>query len=428
MKNKLLKALLALSIAFLYGCGGKEEKTNGQSQKTLTVWSWNITAKALKLTLDSFNKAHPDVAVDIKDLGKSDLYDKLTVGLASGVGLPDVVIIESDRIPGYVANFPDGFWDMTAKATAIVKDFDQSKWAQSEIDGKIVSIPWDSGPVAMFYRRDFFEKAGVDASKINTWADLMTAGDKIQKANPGVKLISTAYTANDGLFRDLMNEQGTFYFNKGGEITINGTEAVKALTIIKTLKQKGLLLNTDSWDSFVLAAKNGTIAVCVTGVWWGGTLKDQAPEISGKWGVVLMPALADGGNRASNEGGSTLAITTQCKNPELAWDFVSNALADSKNQLLMYKQCDLFPSYTPTYSEPSFDSPDPYFANQKIGALFASIVPNIKPAYYTKDYAEAQQYSITAVAEVLTKDADPKAALDKAAQSIANATGRKIAK
>ena len=331
-------------------------------------------------------------------------------------------------MPGYVENFPSGLWDMTDNAKNIVKDFDPSKWAQSKINDRIYSIPMGFRTGCNVLQKRLFRKAGVDPNAINTWDDLIAAGKKIQAANPGVKLMCTAYSTDDGLFRMLMNELGTFYFNEAGEITINSPKAIEAMNIIKKLKDNDLFMNADSWDASVTATKNGNVAVSITGVWWGGTLKDQAPELAGKWGVVEMPAFTDNGVRAANLGGSTLAITSQCKEPELAWEFVENALGTVDNQMLMFKKCDLFPSYIPVYNAKGFAEEDKYYDNQKVSEIFAKIVMQIEPAYYTKDYAEAMQYSIAALTKVLTGNADPKTVLDEAAESIANATGRKIAK
>ena len=430
MRTKMLLGMLTLCTALLLGCGESNNtgSETASAEKTITVWSWNIAAKALELTIPSFEKANPGVKVLVKDIGRKDMADKLTIGLASGSGLPDVVTVESDRMPGYVENFPAGLWDMTKEATDMVKDFDHSKWAQSKINDKIYSIPWDSGPVAIFYRRDFFKKANIDPNSIKTWNDLIIAGKKIQTANPGVKLLTTMYTTDDGFFRTLMNQLGTFYFNEKGEITINSPQAIEAMSLIKKFKDNNLLINGDSWDASVTLTKNGKVAISIAGVWWGGTLKDQVPELSGKWGVVPMPAFIVGGDRAANLGGSTLAVTSQSKNPELAWEFVKNALGTVNNQMLMYKRYDLFPSYLPVYKNEYFSTEDKYFDDEKVADVFAKLVPNIKPAYYTKDYAEAMQFSITAVTEVLTSNADPKTVLDEAAESIANATGRKIAK
>ena len=44
-------------------------------------------------------------------------------------------------------------------------------------------MPWDSGPVVLYYRRDMFEKAGVDPASIETWDDFVEAGKKVVAAN-----------------------------------------------------------------------------------------------------------------------------------------------------------------------------------------------------------------------------------------------------
>jgi lactose/L-arabinose transport system substrate-binding protein len=432
IKKCLSLFTLAVCLLLLYGCGKAENspKTASDSNEkiTLNVWAWNIAAKGLALTVPSFEKAHPNVKVNIIDIGTDDLYDKLTVGFAANSGLPDVVQIESERIPSYVNNFPNGFWKMTKVADKYIKDFAPSQWVQSKINGEIYSLPWGPGPVVMFYRQDYFKKANIDPSSIKTWNDLIAAGEKIEKANSGVNLMSTFFTTDDSLFRILMNQLGTFYFNEKGEITINSPKAVEAMSLIKELKDKKLLINTDSVDSTVTAVKNGKIAVTVSGEWWGGFLKDQCPEQAGKWRVMRMPAFTKDGLRAANYGGSTLAIPAQSKSHELAWKFVKNALASVDNQMLMYKRYDLLPSYLPVFKDKRFATSNKYFGGEKSGAIAAQVVTEVKPAYYTDDYAETRQYSRTAQAKILLENANIKTELNEAAEAIANATGRKIAK
>ena len=432
IKKSFNAFILFVSLLFLFGCGKSDNSANTASnaneKKTLTVWAWNIAAKGLELTIPSFEKAHPNVKVEVVDIGTDDLYDKLTIGFAANSGLPDVVQIESERIPSYVNNFPNGFWKMTEVADIYIKDFAPSQWIQSKINGKIYSLPWGPGPVVMFYRSDFFQKAGVNPDSIKTWDDLIKAGNKIQKANPNVNLMSTFFTTDDSLFRILMNQLGTFYFNKNGEITINSPKAVEAMSLVKELKDKGLLINTDSTDATVTAVKNNKIAVTVSGEWWGGLLKDQCPEQAGKWRVMRMPAFTPGGLRAANYGGSTLAIPAQSENPELAWEFVKNALANVDNQMAMYKTYDLLPSYLPVFKDKRFATPNKYFGGEKSGAIAARVVTEVKPAYYTDDYSETRQYAKTAQAKILLEGANVKTQLDETARAIANATGRKIAK
>ncbi|MBN9387445.1 MAG: sugar ABC transporter substrate-binding protein [Chloroflexi bacterium] len=393
----------------------------------ITVWAWNVASKALQSNMAGFNKLYPNVKVNFPEIGQSDVYDKLTTGLAGGgAGLPDVVQVESDHMDVYTGKFPNGFVDLTDKASKYEKDFDPSKWAQSKSKNHIFSIPWDSGPTGIFYRVDMFQKAGVDASKIETWDDWIEAGKKVQAANPGVKFMAIDFTKDDALYRMLLNQQGSFYFTQDGKINLTSPESVKAMTIIKKLNDAGLLTNVSGWDGVVGAMKNSQAATQLFGVWWSGTIIDSSPESKGKWDVILQPAIEKGGNRAASLGGSTLAIPKGSKNADAAWAFIEYNLATSEGQNNMLKNFGLWPSYLPAYSDPFYTQPQPFFNNKPIWQLFAKETPLIKPAYYTKDYTQAQTVSQNAQADILN-GADPATALKKAADDLKNQTGRELA-
>ncbi len=392
----------------------------------ITVWAWNVAGKALQSNMASFSKLYPGVKVNFPEIGQTDVYDKLTTGLAGGgAGLPDVVQVESDHMDVYTGKFPNGFVDLTDKAGKYEKDFDPSKWAQSKNKNRILSVPWDSGPTGLFYRVDMFQKASVDASAIETWDDWIEAGKKVQAANPGVKFMAIDFTKDDALYRMLLNQQGTFYFTEDGKINLTSPESVKAMSIIKKLNDAGLLTNVAGWDGVVGAMKNSQAASQLFGVWWSGTIIDSSPESKGKWDVILQPALEKGGSRAANLGGSTLAIPKSSKNVDAAYALIEYNLATSEGQNNMLKNFGLWPSYLPAYSDAFYTQAQPFFNNKPIWQIFAKETPLIKPAYYTKDYTQAQTVSQNAQAEILN-GGDPAKALEKAANDLKNQTGREL--
>ncbi|HYF62442.1 MAG TPA: sugar ABC transporter substrate-binding protein, partial [Herpetosiphonaceae bacterium] len=397
------------------GSGGAADPAGLSGE--ITVWAWNIAAKSLEATVASFNKKHPNVKVNVQDIGRTDVYDKLTTGLqGGGAGLPDVVAIESDRMDVYTAAFPDGLADLTARASKYEADFDPSKWAQSKKDGKIRSIPWDSGPTGLWYRVDFFQQAGVDPQSIETWDDLIAAGEKINAATGGkVKLLPVDIVADDAGFRMMTSQLGLCcYFNPDGAINLTDPRSVKAMATLKAINDKGLIANINGWDGVVGATKNGDVATVPFGVWYSGTIIDQAPDLSGKWDVMLLPAFEKGGNRAANLGGSTLAIPAASKNQDAAWAFVENALATSEGQNIMMEKFGIWPSYLPAYKADFYNQPVAFFNNQPIWKLFAGEVSQIPAATYTKDYAKGQAVLASAQAKVMTQGADPAAALEEA--------------
>ena len=434
-KLKLLAGTAVFSL--LVACSGSEQKTEaivtGNPIKSdikaeLKVWSWDVAAKGLKDTIPSFNKKYPNVTVVVEELGTSDTYQKLMIGLNSNTGLPDVMTIETDTFVKYPPNFPGGFYDLSKVAGTMKQDFDPSKWPAGEYQGKLYALPWDSAPAGIFYRRDFFARAGVSGEDLTTWDKFIDAGKKVQAANPDVKMIPINYAKGAYVHNMLRGQLGASSFNEKGEITLADPKNVQAMELQKRMYNEGLTYNADSWNTLVIATKNNEVATVPYGGWWGGTLKDQMPEHSGKWGFIPFPAFAEGGNRAAYIGGASMAIPAQSRNGELAWEFIKNAIANKENQVMMYKKYDLFPSYLPAFEDPYFEQGDTYFAGQKMARALADMVPHIRASVNNEDSSEAGDYLLTAQSAILLKDAPVQESLEKAAESLHKATGRAIVK
>ncbi len=430
-------AILLVS-GLLAGCHG-DEASNGDTPGPgidpdaeiggeITVWGWNVAAAALEETAKKFMDDNPGVVIKVEDIGRTDLYDRLTVGLASnGAGLPDVIQVD-ERFPAFSTMFPEGFLDLTDLAGGYMNDFDPSKYPVVTVDDKILAVPWDSGPSAIFYRRDIYEQAGVNAEDIATWDDFMEAGRKIKEATNGAShILMNDIAGDDGVLRIFLNQIDNFYFDAAGDIIIHKEGAVRALTKLKEAYDEGLLLDTPSWDSIITGTVNGTLASIPFGVWYSGTIQDQAPDQAGLWGVFPLPAFDPGGNRAANLGGSNLAINSRTENPDLAWKYVEYSLATTEGQMAMMTSNGIFPSYIPAFQDPFFNSPDEFFGGQMVWDVFTGSVPNVPEINYTADFMEASTFVVNAQAQVLLEGKDPAEALMEAAEEIARVTGRTIA-
>jgi lactose/L-arabinose transport system substrate-binding protein len=426
---------VAATTLLLAGCatGGSpgsaetvEVDTTAALEGEITVWTWDVAATALDRLATQFEEENPGTAVEVVDVGYDNAYDKLSVGLQAGSGLPDVVTIEVDRAPGYLAEFPDAFVDLTPVIGDAEADFDPFKWATGTApDGALAVAPWDSGTVGMFYRRDYLDAAGVDPGTIGTWADLVEAGEQV-KAATGRTLMSID-VASGATFRTMLHQQGQGYFDADGKVTVTSPEAVEALTLLKDINDRGLLQNVRGWDGRVSATKDGSSAFHPEAVWWTGTLTGEMPELSGKFGVVELPAFAEGGARTANNGGSGLAVPAQAANPELAAAFIEFALGDIESQVSMMENEGLFPSYLPALEDEYFHQELEYFGGQPVLELFAEQTAQIPTITYATDDALANDAVANAVVAAVLNGEDPATALQAAAEQIATATGREIA-
>ncbi|TXJ13000.1 sugar ABC transporter substrate-binding protein [Brachyspira aalborgi] len=428
---------IILSSILILSCGDTKTKQtvsklptiDENTETEITVWAWNVAAKALVESAKSFNQKYPKIKVNVQEYGLAqNVYERYSVILSSGVGVPDIIQIESDYVQTFAETYPQYFFDMNGYIDIDGK-VDPSKISTSyDSEGKLVSIPWDSGPVVMFYREDLFNQAGIDINSIITFEDYISAGKKLKEKFPNITMTGLPFTQDENLFRCLLVANKSYYLNNKGEITVASSKAIETLQMIKRLIDEGVAKNTINWDGGIVANKNGELASWIMGGWWGGTIKDQMPEMKGKWKIAPIPAFPDGA-RASSSGGAGLSITaSEPIKQAAALEFIKESLMNVDNQLMMYEKYSLFPSYLPTYDDARFLKSDDYFGDDfnKILADVTKEIPNV--IYASKDFAEIKNTVVSVYEDVLNNNRDIKSALEQAASQISGATGRKIVK
>ena len=438
MKAKKFISLVvtAALMVSLSACGSNATKNSTDTKPTsavaadlkgeITVWSWNVAAKSLKIAATNFQTKYPNTKVTVVDGGNNtQVYDKLLTGLASKTGLPDVVSVEGDHIPTYVSKFPDGFVDLTSTISPISKDFIPAKVGECTVGGKIMAFPWDAAPSGLFYRTDIFKAAGVDAASIKTWDDYIAAGKKVVASTSGkVKMIPIDMKGDDPMYRQFMNQLGSFYFDKDGKTILNGPESIKAMTLEKNMNDAGIAYNNDGWDSLVTATKTGLIASVPFGVWWSGTLQDQCKDSSGKWAVIPLPSFDGVTNTAAALGGSSVMVPSTTKNKDLAVAFSNFAMTDKASVMAGFTQFGLYPSYIPTYADPIFAQGVDFFGGQKVWQVFADIAKNMPTMNFTENYAETHTSVVNAQAKILLNKGDVKMTMDALQKEVSGKFGK----
>ena len=389
MKKVLLLVFLALCLSAL---------AFGQGKMTLTCWTW--TAKCVDDWLaPAFEKLHPNVDIEVTPMSHPDTHNKTFVSIATGSGTPDFLTIDS----AYIQKFIDqgGLVEMTGFVTPIRKDFPAYKIANdSYAEGNIFGVPFDCGPVGLYYRKDIFDKYG--AKLPETWDDYVAVGKKLAKSGVSITSVSVAAAAMDqsmhgevGLHGLLTQQQASAYFDKNLRPTLDTKESITAMKLIKRLVDEKVSANVAQgspaqYDMF----NKGQLATVVSAAWYVNVLYnfvEKGTQSYGKWRVAKLPAFTKGGVRASNLGGSELAIPllTSEDKKEVAMQFIEFTCATLEGAKV-HADYGEFPAYLPSYTSDivqnkTFDM----FQDQKIYKLFAEITPTVPttwriPPQYTE--------------------------------------------
>jgi ABC-type glycerol-3-phosphate transport system substrate-binding protein len=399
---------------------------NPDIQGNLTIWGWDAALTSLQTVDPTFQQAFPNIQLEYVPRPPADTYQQLQLAASAGSGGPDISVIEDS----HVAQFAElgVLTDLTEQVFPYLDKMNSYKWPPSQVDDRYYAMPWDSGPCAVFYRRDVFEAAGVDPASIATWDNYYQAAGTI-KEQAGVPMLQLARARNDGrTFEMMLWQQGLGYVDADGKVMLDVEPKIQAtLEYLGQFWTEDLVADTEPWtDPWYAEMADGQVATNPAAVWLGTFLKSFiAPDATGTWGVFPLPTWEPGGATSSNDGGSQLAIWGTSDQQEAAWAYVEFHLGREDSQLTMYRETDLFPSLETTYSDSFFEEPDPYFSDQPVRQLFTEVVEQIPEAgIYTADYQEMNGLLVPELQRFAVGDQSAEEALANAASAIRDRTGR----
>ncbi|SDT48994.1 ABC transporter substrate-binding protein [Actinoplanes derwentensis] len=385
MKITRRRAILgaAMSITLLAsGCSGSDDAGDTaaggavseadvtaalEAGGNLTVWAWDTTIT--KVAAD-FQTKYPKVKINLVNAGQGkDHYIAMQNAIAAGTGVPDVAQVEYYALSQFalaksVAEL-DGFG-----AAGLDGKFTPGTWNAVHSGGKVFGLPIDSGPMALFYNKEVFDKHQIAVP--TTWEEYAAAAEKLHKADP--KAYITSDSGEAGFATSLIWQAGGKpYTVDGTNVTVNfqdpGTQ--KFVTQWQKLLDAKLLSPVVSWtDEWYKGLGDGTIATLVTGAWMPSNLESGAKAANGKWRVAPMPQWEAGAKATAESGGSSLAIPTAGANKALAYAFLKYTAVDEGVKTRV--DAGAFPATTAELSAPEFQSKEfPYFGGQKVNEVLA---------------------------------------------------------
>lgn len=351
---------------------GSASGANAAEQKSFTVWAWdkNYNIAALTAAADIYKKVKPNVKVNIVEVAQADVYQKLNTGLSSGtmVGLPDMVLIQDDRLQTFLKSYPGNFRDLSD----VVKAEDFSKYELDFLteNGKMYGIPFGSGTACLFYRKDYIKQAGYTEKDMTdlTWEKYIEIG-KAVKQKTGKDMLTL--DPNDlGQVRMMMQSAGGWYLKEDGTTPyFAGNQTLKAaLEVYKQLMDAKIVSITSDWGQFVAAPNSGKVATVPTGCWFIPSIAAEASQ-KGQWGIAAIPRLSTvpTGTNSTKLGGSDFTVLAKAPGADLAADFIKNTFASSSDlyQTILDKN-GIIATYKPAMKGEAYQKGSEFFGGQKI--------------------------------------------------------------
>ena len=376
-----LVTIVALGTAA--ACGSKSENTG---------------AKPDKLIVDTFGEFGYDdlvkqyeqqtgIKVELRKTAQlGDYRPKLVRYLATGQGAGDVVGLEEGIINEFKIN-PANWVDLKPYVGDLSSQYLGWKYELGKAaDGKLIGLPTDVGSLAVCYRRDLFQQAGMPSDRAQvsalwpTWDKFIEAG-QTYRTKTGKGMLDSVTTAASAIIFQVGGE--SFYdkdlnlYRADGKTLVAGesTAVKQAWDTALKMVNANITAKATTWSAEWSAGfKNGTFAATFCPSWMTGIVKDNSgADNSGKWDVANVP----GGS--GNWGGSWLSVPSQSKYPAEAAK-LAQFLTNAQSQVAAFKLKGPLPTNLSALANPDFQSyQNPYFNNAPTGKIFGESVANIKP-------------------------------------------------
>ena len=299
---------------------------------TVTAWDANFNGNALQAAADDYKaNVDPDFELEINIVsGSSDVENDITNAGSSGDYslLSDIVLFQDRYIKNFVENYPDA-WVNLDGAEINWDDITAVKQSYSTIDGVHYGVPVDNGTAIMAYRVDLLEEAGytIDDMKGITWEKFLEVGKAVYEKT-GKALLSMDGSGNDLPYM-MLQAEGVSLWKDGRPFVVGNEKLKRVVELLIEMEKEHVLILANDWTGYTNETiMQDQVAGVLNGNWIIPTMT-QVADNAGKWQITSMPTL-DGGEGFATNGGSSLYITGNCKNVELAKKFLAYTFGGSK--------------------------------------------------------------------------------------------------
>jgi cellobiose transport system substrate-binding protein len=378
-KAVVVAAVAALGAGLLAGCaddgdGDSNSSGGGKGKTTITLGLFGTFGFKEAGLYDEYEKLNPDIKIQENVTERNEnYYPALVNHLTTGSGLADIQGVEVGNIAEVVDTQAAKLVDLSKVSGVKEGDFLDWKWKQATAkDGATVGLGTDIGPMAICYRKDMFEKAGLPTDREELakkwggdWNKFVEVGKEYKKKAPKG---TTFLDSPGGLLNAVLGSETEKFYDASGKVVYKDNPAVKsAFDLTAGAAKDGLTGNLTqfqpTWDQ---AFANGKFAAVSCPPWMLGYIASKAnKDTKGKWDVAKAPA-------GGNWGGSFLAVPKAGKNVKEASKLAA-WLTAPKQQATLFAKRGSFPSAQTAYELPEVTgAKNDFFGDAPIGTIFAA--------------------------------------------------------
>lgn len=391
----LAVTLIGISLFFVASIIGiAAEKT------IITVWSaknFGSVDAIIETHAAEYEKANPDVDIQVKLFPWGAYWDKLLASIAAGTG-PDVSYLMHPTMLGpYIEG--DALLPFPDEEFHIAERWHPSAAEPWKFDDKYYGLQYQFNPTILFYNKDLFKTAGLDPDRPpQTWKELTEYAQKLTLRNQAGKMLQSGFGVNigeEGIWSNLIFVQGGNVVTLDSEVAFDSPEALKALELMRDLVFK-YQVNNRQFAGWGEGFELGRMAMVMLFATYGDQIQQQFPDINfgtgpvpapeagmndrsvmyGDWGLIISKQASDRGSiveRAAYEFAKSASSTEQHERILMAGATAGPVRYDVlENEPLIKEFLEKYPEYKPVvekipYTE--YGGKTPYWARVQQEAI-----------------------------------------------------------
>jgi multiple sugar transport system substrate-binding protein len=326
--RRLLMLLLALTaLVVVAGCGDDDEEAAETGATTPQEVSGEVRVlmeevpdtDVVESLLPDFEKQYPNVDIQIEALPYDQMRDRLVSSFLAAEPTYDMIIVDNPWMYDFATG---GFLQPLDDRIEAIEGYDFEDFSEplrsiAEVEGETFGVPFYNYGLALIYRRDLYEQAGLEPPE--TLEDLQAAAEELTSGDRA----GIAMQPQRGY--KVFEEWGNFLFGAGGEIqdeegnvVLDSPEAREALDTYIQMYEESAPDNSLNWafDEAIRSAQNDGAAQLVSYNWVLPTLNKEGQE-AGNFDIAEVP----GGKAVL--GAWYWAIPENSAAPDAAWAFIS---------------------------------------------------------------------------------------------------------
>lgn len=385
MRRRILAtAAAATGILALSACSGGGGGAGGMDARgPITIWYSNNDAEIAwgEQMVQAWNSANPDQQITAQEIPAGSSSEEV-IGAAITAGNAPCLIFNTSpaAVPGFqrqgglvnLSDFPDGEQYITDRSGDLADQYRSD-------DGGFYQLPWKSNPVMIFYNKDLFAQAGLDAEnpKLSTYDDFLATARTLKSSGVASYAINPAPTSE--FFQSWFDfyplyaaQTGGTQLVQDGQATFDDANGEAVADLWRTVYSEQLAGNEQyQGDAFA----DGQAAMAIVGPWAISVYKDKV-----NWGSVPVPTEngTDPSETWTFSDAKNVGLFTACENKATAWDVLKFATSEEQDGTWLEEtgQMPLRQNLTDTYAD--YFSANPAYAQFGDQAARTVEVPNVQ--------------------------------------------------